>query len=226
MLRCLPLSVSISLTTCPYRGPGTEGPTWCMNVDYDLANLTTFLPTLELFWPSFDPFTTKETLWEDAVRFHGSCSICQDRTVNSTTDFIHFVLALNEMFNMSNRLLTAGILPSWRTPISLDFLKKQLDWTLWNDGVQFHCEGRLAGSDILQEIRICLNATKLMPTGCPPSETETCTTPYVWYFSSPDGLSTLSGTSAGSSSDAFGLFLATVLALVVSATSWLTSAVV
>lgn len=163
---------------------GTRGPINCEYVPFDVTKLGGIKKKLEVFWPSLDPSIPSEVVWDREVREHGSCAICQDKTVHSGTLYLKLVLALNEMRNISALLIDAGVIPNNERTVSLAYLRQTLVNNLWTDGVELNCDGKRNGKDILQEINICLNATKYFPTGCPSTTQGTCQTPDVWYLES------------------------------------------
>lgn len=164
-----------------YIYTGTELSS-CMDVTFNATEAASQRPDLAKNWPSFDYYSAAEATWTREVETHGSCAICQDEKLSDGNSYVGRVLALYKAYNISWYFGKANISQSYDAPVSLQSLRGAFNGTDLEDKVEFVCEGKRNNLDVLQQVRLCLDSTKLSVLECPTNASSTCHTEDIWYL--------------------------------------------
>lgn len=141
--------------------------------------------TLEATWPNLDPGMSNREFWENECAVHGSCIIKQLDDISSSTEYLQMTMIVFVAYNVQSWLDSAGVKPSNDVPISLNKLQDLLKIKFIDGVSEFYCEGQRNGSDVLQEVRLCLTADEQQPAKCV-LQSGTCETNHVWYLPPQD----------------------------------------
>ncbi|KAA0167519.1 hypothetical protein FNF31_00957 [Cafeteria roenbergensis] len=138
-------------------------PCTCTNEQFDENAVSSIMPEMEKFWPSYA--SSDKSFWSHEWTKHGTCATYNSTFVPDQKAFFEDALNLRSKFSINQALAQAGILPSDSSTVSSNNFVSAISSAVGGEAA-IDCDSK--GN--LDSVTICVSPN-LQPMACPPAVT-------------------------------------------------------